>query len=122
MNVVIPLILVSVMLNAAAQLLLKAAMDRVGEFAFNVSNIFPIVKQLATNPFIIMGGFTYIASIAVWLLVLSRAEVSYAYPMISLGYIVTAIAAYFFMGESLSVERILGILIIIAGVYLVAKT
>ena len=60
-------------------------------------------------------------SVGVWLLVLSRVEVGYAYPMLSVGYIVNAIAGYYLFQENPSLTRITGILII-AGVYLVTKS
>jgi multidrug transporter EmrE-like cation transporter len=116
------LLLFGVLLNAAAQLLLKAGMIQIGEFSFSFANIWPIGLKVASN-FPIIGGLTcYVISVLVWLLVLSRMEVSIAYPMVSLGYVVNAIAAYYLFGEDLSLTRILGIGIIIIGVFLVAKT
>ena len=61
-------------------------------------------------------------SVAVWLLVLSRVEVGFASPMLSVGYIVNAVAGYYLFQENLSLTRITGILIIIAGVYLVTRS
>lgn len=110
------------MLNAAAQLLLKIGMNRIGEFEFQLNNIFPIGLQIATNLPIILGIGTYVVSVLVWLMVLSRVDVGVAYPMVSLGYIVTAIASYFFLAESLSALRISGILVILLGVFLVARS
>ncbi len=116
------LILLGVLLNAAAQLLLKAGMTRIGHFDFNLASVIPIGLKVMVNPPIIAGLSAYVLSVVVWLLVLSRVQVSYAYPMLSIGYIVNAIAAYFLFGESLSVIRVTGIFIIIAGVYLVAQS
>lgn len=115
------LILLGVLLNAAAQLLLKAGMNQIGHFEFSFANIMPIGLKVIGNFPIITGLFTYVVSVAVWLLVLSRVQVSYAYPMLSIGYIVNAIAAYYFFGESLSVIRMTGIFVIISGVYLVSQ-
>jgi multidrug transporter EmrE-like cation transporter len=115
------LILLGVLLNAGAQLLLKAGMSEIGHFEFNSSNLIPIGFKVIASPPIIMGVFTYVISVAVWLLVLSRVQVSYAYPMLSIGYVVNAVAAYYLFGENLSMMRITGILIIILGVYLVAQ-
>ena len=53
---------------------------------------------------------------------LSRVEVSFAYPILSVGYIVVAIAGYFLLDESLGWSRILGIFVIILGVYLVSRS
>jgi len=116
------LIVVGVMLNACAQLLLKSGMLRVGHFDFTLQNAVPIGMKVLTNIPILSGLSFYVLSVGVWLLVLSRVPVSFAYPMLSLGYIVNAVAAYYLFGEPLTSLRILGIFIIIAGVYLVAQS
>lgn len=117
-----PLIMLGVLLNAGAQLLLKEGMRRVGYFEFAWSNAVPIGMQVAANPFVLLGIFAYVLSVVVWLLVLSRVEVSFAYPLLSVGYIVNAIAGYYLFQENLSLTRITGILIIVAGVYLVTRS
>lgn len=118
----LPLILFSVLINAAAQLLLKAGMNRVGYFEFAWANAVPVGLKVLASPFVLLGATAYFASMLVWLLVLSRVEVGYAYPMISLGYIVNAVAGYYLFQENLSVTRIAGILVIILGVYLVSRS
>jgi len=118
----IPLILLGVLLNAAAQLFLKEGMRRIGHFDFVWSNLVPITLQVAGNIFILGGLLCYVISVAVWLLVLSRVEVSYAYPLLSVGYIVNAVAGYYLFQENLSITRISGILIICIGVYFVTKS
>lgn len=116
------LILSAVMLNAAAQLLLKAGTNSIGEFAFNSGNILPIGIKLATEPHILGGLFCYVISVVVWIMVLSRVEVGMAYPMVSFGYAITALAAWWWFGESLSMERIIGIGVIILGVFLITRS
>jgi multidrug transporter EmrE-like cation transporter len=116
------LILLGVLLNAAAQLLLKAGMTQIGHFEFSLANALPIGLKVACNLPIITGLFFYVVSVGVWLLVLSRVQVSLAYPMLSIGYIVNAVAAYYLFGEPLTSLRVLGIFVIILGVYLVAQT
>ena len=116
------LLLTGVLLNAAAQLFLKAGTLRIGEFAFSVENIVPIGVRLATQPFIVAGVGCYVISLVVWILGLSRVPVSIAYPMLSIGYIVSAIAAWYLFGESLTAQKIVGIGFIVIGVYLVAKS
>jgi multidrug transporter EmrE-like cation transporter len=116
------LILFGVLLNAVAQLLLKAGMNQIGHFEFSMANMVPIGLKVAATPPIVVGIFAYVISVVVWLLVLSRVQVSYAYPMLSIGYVVNALAAYYFFGEDLSFMRITGILVIIAGVYLISRT
>jgi drug/metabolite transporter (DMT)-like permease len=118
----LPIILVGVLLNAAAQLCLKQGMNKVGHFAFSWQNILPIGQQVFLNPYILLGLFSYVVSVVVWLLALSRVDVSYAYPMLSIGYIVNAVAAYLWLHESLSMMKILGIAVIMLGVYLMSRT
>ena len=116
------LILLGVLLNAAAQLLLKAGMNKIGHFDFTFNNVIPIAFKVMLNGPIMAGLVAYVVSVGVWLLVLSRVQVSYAYPMLSIGYIVNAIAAYYLFGESLTIMRITGIGVIIIGVYLISRT
>jgi drug/metabolite transporter (DMT)-like permease len=116
------LILIGVVLNAAAQLLLKVGMGRIGHFELSTANVWPVGLQIATSLPIIGGIVCYVMSVLVWLVVLSRMEVSQAYPMMSLGYIITALAAYFWLGEALGPMRVAGIAVIMVGVYMVSKT
>ncbi len=118
----IALIMTGVLLNAAAQLVLKEGMRRIGYFEFAWVNVAPISLQVAANPFIWLGLMLYGVSVAVWLLVLSRVDVSFAYPMLSVGYVVNAIAAYFLFQENLSATRIAGIGVVMLGVYLISRT
>jgi multidrug transporter EmrE-like cation transporter len=116
------LLLTGVLLNAAAQLMLKAGTNRMGEFAFTMDNLVPVGMRIATNPFIAGGVAIYVVSLVVWIMGLSRVPVSVAYPMLSIGYIVNALAAWMLFGESLTAQKLVGIGFIIIGVFLVARS
>ena len=116
------LVLTGVMLNAAAQLLIKAGADTAGHFTFTAGHILRAGLHFALQWQILAGLACYAVSVAVWILALTRVQVSIAYPMLSLGYVVTAFAAWGLFGESLSAQKLLGIGIIIAGVIVVART
>ena len=118
----LPLILLGVFLNAGAQLFLKEGMRRIGHFEFVWANALPIAIQAAGNVFILAGLACYVVSVVVWLMVLSRVEVGFAYPLLSVGYIVNAVAGYYLFQENLSPSRITGILIIVVGVYFVTRS
>lgn len=122
MNRYLPLILLGVFLNASAQLSLKQGMRTVGHFAFSIENIMPIGTKVALNPFVLTGLLCYVVSVIVWLMALSRVDVSYAYPLLSVGYIVTALAGQLFFGETLGPVRWAGILVICLGVYLITRS
>jgi len=105
------LILVGVLLNAAAQLLLKAG-----------TNALPLGLRLAIEPHILAGLACYVVSVVVWIVALSRVPVSVAYPMLSIGYVVNAIAAWYLLGEAVTPMRLAGIGIIVLGVFIVARS
>ena len=116
------LVFTGVMLNAAAQLLLKAGVKDVGIIKLDASNIFSAGLKLAFEPHILGGLTCYVVSVGIWILALSRVQVSIAYPMLSLGYVVTALIAWAFMGEAVNAMRLTGIAVIIVGVFLVARS
>lgn len=116
------LIFTGVFLNAVAQLLLKAGTNAVGHFHFTAENVIPVGWQMATQPYILSGMVCYAVSLVVWIMALSRVEVSIAYPMLSVGYVLNAIAAWYFFGEAVSITRLIGIGVIIIGVYIVARS
>lgn len=116
------LLLTGVLLNASAQLLLKAGTNSVGVFEFSRDNLVPVGWKLATEPHIVGGLGCYVISVVVWIMALSRVEVSIAYPLLSIGYVVNAIAAYYLFGEAVTPMRLTGIAVIIVGVWIVARS
>jgi len=116
------LVLAGVLLNAAAQLLLKAGTNAVGHFEFSSANLLPVGLRLAFEPHILGGVACYVVSLVVWIMALSRVEVSIAYPMLSIGYVINAVAAWYLFGESLTALRMAGIGFIVVGVFLVARS
>ena len=78
--------------------------------------------RVAGQPYILAGLMCYVFSVAVWIMALSRVQVSVAYPMLSIGYVVNAVAAYFLFGEAVTLQRLLGIGVIVIGVYIVARS
>jgi len=116
------LVFTGVMLNAAAQLLLKAGVRHMGVIQLTPSTIVQAGLKLALEPHILGGLTCYVVSVVVWILALSRVQVSIAYPMLSLGYVVTAFIAWAFMGEAVNAMRLTGIAVIIVGVFLVARS
>jgi multidrug transporter EmrE-like cation transporter len=105
------ILLVGVLLNATAQLLLKAG-----------TNAMPLGLRLAIEPHILGGLACYVVSVVVWVVALSRVPVSMAYPMLSIGYVVNALAAWYLLGEAVTPMRLAGIGVIIVGVFMVARS
>jgi len=111
-----------VLLNAVAQLLLKAGARNVGEIHLTLQNLFSVGLKVATQLPIIGGLTCYVLSVVLWIIALSRVDVSIAYPMLSLGYVVTAVGAWYLFGETLSVQRLMAIVVILVGVAWLART
>ncbi|CAN7271382.1 multidrug transporter EmrE-like cation transporter [Paraburkholderia terricola] len=116
------LIVTGVLLNAMAQLWLKAGTNALGAFGFSRQTAVSALFRVGFEPHIMAGLACYVLSVAIWIVALSKVPVSVAYPMLSIGYVVNAIAAWYLFGEYLSAQKLLGIAVIIVGVYLVAKS
>ena len=115
-------LITGVLLNAIAQILLKLGTKAVGEIHLTMDNWFATgIKVISQLP-IIAGLCCYAISLVVWIIGLSRTDVTIAYPMLSLGYVVSAAGAWMFLGETVSLQRMLALAIIVAGVALLARS
>ena len=119
---VLSLILLDVALNVVGQLSLKFGMSKMGNFSLSLPSLTSVFARAAVNPFIILGVLCYGMGIMVWLVVLAKADVSYAYPMISLGYVFTAVLAWMLLGEHVTALRFVGILVTCLGVFIIARS
>lgn len=115
-------ILAGVLLNAGAQLLLKAGVNPLGPISVELATLVPTAARVLTQWPIVAGLGCYVLSVGVWIVALSRVDVSLAYPMLSLGYVVNAVAAWWLFGEVLGPMRCAGILLILAGVFVMSRT
>ncbi|MDY7578345.1 4-amino-4-deoxy-L-arabinose transferase [Herbaspirillum sp. RTI4] len=115
-------IFVGICLNALAQLLLKAGTNAVGAIHLTAENWFATGVKLATQVPILGGLTCYVLSVGVWIIGLSRVDVTIAYPLLSIGYVINAIGAWYFLGEAVSVQRLLAIAVIIVGVVLLTRS
>ncbi len=109
-------ILLSVLFVAAGQLMLKQGLINLGELHFDLAHLSETTHKVVTSPLIVLGITLFALSSILWLTALSRAELSFAYPLLSIGYATVAIASIILFKEHLSLTRFFGILIIILGV------
>jgi drug/metabolite transporter (DMT)-like permease len=115
------LILIAVLLGVAGELLLKSGIDSVGEL--NLNGVKAIAKtgwDVFTTPRIVIGFVCYGAAALMWLVVLSRLDLGYAYPMLALTYVFVPLAAKLVLHESVPTGRWVGVGMIIMGVIVVA--
>lgn len=117
----IPFILFTVMTNAAAQVLLKYGMVSLGPISFSADTIIQRVFQIVFNPWVFAGLFMFVISMASHLFVLSKVDLSYAYPFLSLAYVVVAVIAWALFKEELGAYKLAGIAFIMVGTILIAQ-
>ena len=116
------LILISVLMSALAQVLLKTGMSggAVRESLAQGSG-WSSLTLIALNPWVAGGLLVYFLSAGVWLLVLSRVQVSFAYPFVGIGFIVTMLAGWWLFGDTIGAQRIAGTVLVAAGIVLIAR-
>lgn len=119
---VLSLLLTGVALNAAAQLLLKAATRVAGPLVSDSGHVdWMNASALWKAPPLWMGLGCYGVSVILWLGALSRLPVSSAYPMLSLGYVVNAVAAAVLFAEPITATKVAGIALICVGVVVLSR-
>lgn len=119
---IIALLLMNDTLDSFAQLLIKKGLLQGGMTSIGLGNILEFAGRSLTTPYVLCGMLVYVASFFVWIVVLSRIEVSIAIPISSLCYILTPLFAVVFLHERVSAVRWLGIFLIIAGIYFVSES
>lgn len=114
--------LISVSLNALAQISLRKTMLTLGQMPNELSGYITLGLNLISNMWFILGMGCYIISIGLWMVVLGKVEVSLAYPLLSIGYVLTAVIGYFFMGENVNIIRIIGLTFICVGIIIISRS
>lgn len=122
MSKFIPLILFTVLTNAMAQILLKKGMLGLGALDPKANGVLMTGVQVVFNPYVFTGLCVFVISMASHLFVLSRVELSFAYPFLSLAYVVVLAYAFFVFGENVGVLRSAGVALICVGTLLIARS
>jgi len=111
-----------VLLNALAQLGLKAATRVSGPLIAGDTGVWQRALSMLAVPSLWYALLAYGLSVIVWLVGLSRVPVSQAYPLLSLGYVINIGLAWWLLGEIPNAQRVAGIGVIVLGVVLVARS
>lgn len=113
----------SVSLSALAQIALKIGMTAPGvRRALDQSDqLAKLFVTVFSSPYILVGFLMYITGAVLWLFVLSKLDVSLAYPYIGIGFIITMVVGTMFLGEALSMSRFVGTLLVVAGITLISS-
>lgn len=122
---VFALILVAVCLEVAGQMLYKAGLDRatpVPGSLLEIPNLLAFAGHALSNWRVLAGLGVYAGEVLLWWIVLSKAEVSYAFPLTSLSYVLLLAVAGFILHEHVNWERWLGAITIVVGVFLITRS
>jgi len=118
----IPLILFTVLTNFLSQIMLKKGMTSIEKFDVSLSGVWQSGAAILFNPYVFFGLVMMVISMGSHLVVLSRVDISFAYPFLGLSFVLITAYGYFMLGESVNHWRILGVVLICSGVALVAKS
>ncbi|MHB1665800.1 MAG: EamA family transporter [bacterium] len=110
---------ISIIMGVAAQILMKYGMESIG----HINHLFSIkIIYMFLNVFVLSGIISYLISMFFWINVLSKIDLSAAYPFVSIGIILTVLLAAVMLSETITIQRWIGIFIIILGVYIIVST
>lgn len=122
MSLAISYILVAVVFGAVGQIMLKKGMNNMGALTLSLDGLPGMLWRIGTNPWVVIGLTIYVASTVFWLTALSRVDLSYAYPFASLSYVVMLIAAWRLFDEDINPIRLIGTLVVCAGVLIISRS
>lgn len=118
----IPLILFTVLTNFLSQIMLKKGMTSVPTFEMTPVGVAGAGFSILFNPFVFFGLVMMVVSMGSHLVVLSRVDISFAYPFLGLSFVLITLYGHFVLHEDVNIFRILGVLLICSGVALVARS
>jgi len=118
----IPLILFTVLTNFFSQILLKKGMTAFGDVSLKGSSMFDLALSVMTNIFVLAGLFVMVVSMASHLVVLSKVDISFAYPFLGLSFVLITVYGHYVLHEPLNAWKVSGVALIVAGVSKVARS
>ncbi len=122
MSKYIPLILFTVLTNFLSQIMLKKGMTQIKLDSLNAASALQAIPGILLNVFVMGGLLVMVISMASHLLVLSKVDISFAYPFLGLSFVLVTAWGYFVLSEPMSAYKLMGVSLIVCGVALVAKS
>jgi drug/metabolite transporter (DMT)-like permease len=115
-------VIVQVLTLAGGQVLWKRGIDQAGGFLTAGQPSLGALLALFMNPTFLAGSALYLISTLIWFALLARFELSFIYPFLGLTYLVSFLGAWFVLGEAISIQRWIAVVLIVAGIALVSQT
>jgi len=114
-------ILLSVFLGSFGQIILKLGANKLGTLSLAWNTLFSDLIRVIKIPEILIGLVLFGSSFLLWIKVLTKSDLSYAYPMVSIGYINVVVVSYFLFNEQFTLMKVLGVSLIVIGVVVLNK-
>lgn len=111
---------IAILFVSFGQTSLKVGLNHIGGFSINDGLLGSL--KLVTTPWIAVGFLFYILSSILWLDVLSKLDFSLAFPMVGSTYVFTLIIGHFFFGEIFGWDRLLGVGLILSGIFFLVRS
>ena len=121
MRVELVFLLVSIVLGSVGQVVLKYAVNGMGEINLNWPGVLNTLLRIFTNGWIVLGIFCFVTSMVLWIKVISDMELSKAYPSVSLSYLIVFFLSVALFKESVSSVKVAGIVLVSLGVYFLQR-
>ena len=107
----------SIFLGACGQVMLKLGVNQLGQINLNRAEIFHTIISIFTNIWVVCGTVFFVTSMILWIKAISNMELSKAYPSVSLSYLIVFLFSVFIFHESVSLDKVVGLVLVTAGVY-----
>lgn len=108
-------------MSSTAHIFLKKGMMTHALNTIKSDGIISLVWSVGTNAWVMGGMFLHVSALVVWLWALSKVDISFAYPFLALGYVLVSAMAWLWLGEVLNQMKILGMVVIVIGIFILAK-
>lgn len=115
----LPFVIASVCISAVAQVFFKMGVTRIGRISLAPKEVWGTLVSLAREPYIVLGLGLFWFSMLFWFAGIADMDLSKAYPMVGISYVITVLIARYYLGEAFTASRLAGIAVILVGVILI---
>jgi multidrug transporter EmrE-like cation transporter len=111
----------TVLMGSVGQILVKTGASKLGAEPLG-EGVLQFILSAAMNPYIVGGIACWALSTTLWVLTLNRVDLSYAYPALSFGYVIVFLSSWLILEETLTLQRMAGVVLILAGIFVVLRS
>jgi len=114
-------LLIAVVVSVIGQLFVKKGLNLLGNLDFS-KGVIIVFSKMVVSPYVLLGFGIYFLAVFFWLYALTKVDLSFAYPFLALSYVLVILLSWLFLGENISYLRLVGVLVICFGVFIVSKS